>query len=137
MTIHAATQEGNFEKVNELICNDNTLVNSKNKNGNTPLHIAALKGDINTIQLLCQHEANTNATNKNGNSPLHLAIQNLKIAAITMLVYTCGADIYQTDANGQTPLYKATLSGNSKCIASLIDDKTSIDAQDNAGRTPN
>jgi ankyrin repeat protein len=104
-TIHQAVQEGNFEKVNELICNDKSLVNSTSKNGNTPLHIAALKGNTDTIQLLCQHKANTNAINKKGDSPLHMAIQNSKTDAITMLVHSCGADINQIDADGQTPIH--------------------------------
>ena len=48
-------------------------VNLANKDGNTPIHFAILKGDADIVSLLLANGAEVNATNKIGTTPLALA----------------------------------------------------------------
>lgn len=62
-------------------------VNCRDENGNTPLHIAALKGDTEVIQLLLTHpDVGSKEVNSWGLSPMHLALINCRSAAVQHLV---------------------------------------------------
>ena len=43
--------------------------------GNTPLHIAAMQGNLNAVTLLVNHNAQTNAVNEDIKTPVHLAAE--------------------------------------------------------------
>ena len=50
--------------------------NAQNREGDTPLHIAAKYGQVHTIvQLLSCREYDPNAQNKKGDTPLHITIK--------------------------------------------------------------
>ena len=50
------------------------LVSSKNRDGETPLHLAAENGDKKMVELLLANQADVNATDGTGDTPLHLAV---------------------------------------------------------------
>ena len=50
--IHDAARKGDLKKVQALIQADPTLVNSKDSMGDTPLHLAALHGELAVAQAL-------------------------------------------------------------------------------------
>jgi ankyrin repeat protein len=50
--------------------------NAKNANGETPLHIAADHGHVETVTALVMHGADKEATDANGDTPLHYAASN-------------------------------------------------------------
>lgn len=60
------------EKLLDIIPNTNVnkVVNNKNDDGDTPLHLAARKGKFNTVKILVQSGADINACNKKDNTPL-------------------------------------------------------------------
>ena len=72
--IHDATKKGDFEKLKILIKKDKTLVNSKDKNGKTPLHFAAQTNNKKFIEYLFKNGADINVQNVNGATPLHYAV---------------------------------------------------------------
>ncbi|KAL9641803.1 hypothetical protein ABK040_011789 [Willaertia magna] len=51
-----------------------SLIDVKDRDGNTPLHLACMKGNLFTIQLLVSLGANLNLTNNDNYTPLDLAI---------------------------------------------------------------
>jgi ankyrin repeat protein len=63
----------------------------KDRDGNTPLHDAALMGDSTAVLFLIDKNAKVNATNNNGETPLVLAVHRKDIALVRQLV-EAGAD---------------------------------------------
>jgi len=63
----------------------------KDRNGNTPLHDAALVGDPTSLTYLLGMKARVNATNNNGETPLILAVHRRDIDAVHLLI-DAGAD---------------------------------------------
>src|ERR1035437_7312102 len=64
--IHDAAKAGDLEKVAVLLKNNPDLVFSKDTNGATPLHLAALFGHKYVVELLLAFKAEVNATNNAG-----------------------------------------------------------------------
>jgi ankyrin repeat protein len=52
---------------------DPSQINDEERNGNTPLHMAAEKGNRNTVISLIGLGVDMEARNQEGNTPLHLA----------------------------------------------------------------
>ncbi|MEQ2159765.1 hypothetical protein GOODEAATRI_026611, partial [Goodea atripinnis] len=68
-------------------------VNSCNKDGFTPLHVAALHGHSSLAALLIRHGANVNVRTSQNATPLHLASQNSHLQVgregAGRVLYTC------------------------------------------------
>jgi hypothetical protein len=71
--IHVAAAAGDLNKVRALIEADPTLLESKDDNGNTPLHIACVTRQITVANFLIDKGANVNARNNYEFTPLQLA----------------------------------------------------------------
>ena len=50
-------------------------INVKNSSGRTPLHLAALKGNITIVEYLLTKGAEINVKDNRGYTPLHWAVQ--------------------------------------------------------------
>lgn len=110
--LHYASNEGDYNKVKSLI-HGGFEVNSKDKNGWTPLHFAAQAQSSQVILLLIDSGADINACDSNGNTPLSNAVFNYTTdgSAIEVLKKH-GANPYQENAYGQTPIGLARLISN-------------------------
>jgi ankyrin repeat protein len=64
--IHDAARKGDVKKVKALLQADPTLVSSKDNEGNTPLHLAALHGETAVAAALIDAGADVNAKNNYG-----------------------------------------------------------------------
>jgi ankyrin repeat protein len=77
--IHLAASLGHSNAV-EVLIQTHADVNVVNKDGNTPLHLAAIRADDDgadvTAELLEADDINVNAKNKAGNTALHIAAEN-------------------------------------------------------------
>ena len=120
--IHDATRKGDEAKVIALLKENPNLVSSRDKLGNTPLHIAALHDQPAIAALLIANGADVNAQNdppgvdlsrltsinKNahGDTPLTLAILSYHHKEMIELLLTHGADPNVSDPHG-TPLQLA------------------------------
>ena len=67
--IHEAAEAGNIEAAKQAIA-AGTDVNTKNRNGVTPLHYAAWDAHKEIAELLITNGAEVNAKDKNGRTPL-------------------------------------------------------------------
>src|ERR1700678_1214299 len=61
--IHDAARKGDVKKVQALLQSDPKLLNDKDNLGDTPLHVAALHGQLNVVQALVAAGADVNAKN--------------------------------------------------------------------------
>ncbi|XP_044742473.1 ankyrin-3-like [Chrysoperla carnea] len=106
----------------KLLLTSGSKVNSKNSYqnpSNTPLHLAAINGDIEIIKMLLNRGADINAKNFNGKTPLHDAIENNKVE-ITELLLKHGADVNASHSNAQSPLQAAMQKGNLQIVEMLL-----------------
>jgi hypothetical protein len=80
--INKVFEKGDYLKVKELINKSPSEINNTDKNGNTPLHIAATNGYYEICELLIEKEADIEAVNSFDFTPLCNAInyKNVEIA---------------------------------------------------------
>ncbi len=69
--------------------------------GNTPLHVAAICGDNEAVEVLIQMGALINAVGDQGYTPLHEAAEQGNSETVALLL-SLGADPTMTTSNGQT-----------------------------------
>ncbi|HEY5043797.1 MAG TPA: ankyrin repeat domain-containing protein [Verrucomicrobiae bacterium] len=133
--IHYAARHGEIRKIKMLLWVNPDLVNSKDTNGMTPLHIAANLGWQEEVVLLLDKKADVNAKSNNGGTPLLFAsYANRQDEAEWLLAHK--ADINAKNDKGETPLQKAAALDNKDMVEMLLANKADANAKDNDGMTP-
>ncbi len=136
VAITNAVMNGEEEKVVELINEDQDLVHSYSEDGWTPLHLAAYFGYREIANFLLNEGAHLHvkAKNQNENTPLQAAIANKKIELATFLIEQ-GADVNAVQSGGWTGLHEATLLGDKKIVALLIENGADKSIKKDDGKT--
>jgi len=117
-SICEAAEEGDINKV-ELILQENpTLLNSKDESGAMPLHVAAAKGHRNVAELFIAKGAKINAKDHEGQTPLHHAALNNHMDIAELLISE-NAKLNVKNITGLTPLALARGSKHGKMIELL------------------
>ena len=102
--LHRAAERGFVEFIDLLIANG-AEVNTKNSNGETPLHRAAVHAPFlsgaETIKCLIKNGADVNAKNNNSDTALHILAKNGKWGYSSVLI-AAGADVNATNNNNRT-----------------------------------
>jgi ankyrin repeat protein len=91
-------------------------VDVRNRVGETPLMMAALKAEVDAASALVAHGA---AVQKDGWAPLHYAATGGS-AAIIKLLLAKGAVLEARSPNGSTPLMMAARYGNEEAVDALL-----------------
>ncbi|XP_029951992.1 ankyrin repeat domain-containing protein 27-like [Salarias fasciatus] len=101
--------------------NDPSVVTplSRDDRGYTPLHVAAVCGQAQLIDLLIQKGASVNATDYHALTPLHLACQR-GYQGVTLLLLHYKANTDAQDNNGNTALHLACMYGHEDCVKALV-----------------
>ncbi|KAM3870209.1 ankyrin repeat domain-containing protein 27 [Diretmus argenteus] len=101
--------------------NDPSVVTpfSRDDRGYTPLHVAAICGQAQLIDLLVCKGALVNATDYHALTPLHLACQR-GYQGVTLLLLHYKANTDAQDNNGNTPLHLACMYGHEDCVKALV-----------------
>jgi len=101
----------------------------------TPLHYAALNGDLDIVKFLVAKGA-LFTVDLNGESPLHLAALNGHLPVVKFLV-EIGGDINLQSSNGSTPLHLACANQQITVVGYLLSlPKIKRDLKDNMGNNP-
>jgi uncharacterized protein len=93
--LHIVVKRHDINYVNFLLARG-AQTEMKDKEGNTPLILAAQLSDVEAVRLLLRHGAQVNARNSRGETPLILAVQARDLPTIRQLVSN-GADPKLTD----------------------------------------
>ena len=76
--LHLAVLNNSYKMVEYFLQKDKSNIFKKNKNGNTPLHIAVQKGNLDIIKLLMDKGSDIMAKNKNGDSVYDLSSKEIR-----------------------------------------------------------
>ena len=95
--------------------------NTRNRNGQTPLHRAARWSKTsNIVTALIQVGADPNARNDYGSTPLHYAAKFNKIPAIAAALVKAGAKVNARNKNGWTPLHHAARWSKTPAVITML-----------------
>lgn len=136
--IHDAARKGDAKKVKALLQADPKAISAKDKNGDTPLHVAALHGQFEVAQALLDAGADVNAKNNYGPfTPGDLGHQLYSNNHQDPVVLLSAHGVDQRDMkNGYTPLDLAEFSVNhKKMVALLVSKGADVNAQAASGAT--
>lgn len=110
--LHYAANEGDFAKVEALIAAGSS-VTLPDDNGWTPLHFAAQANSLSIAKVLLAAGASVDPPDSHGNTPLGRAVFSSRgDGDLITLLRLHGANPYQMNAHGQSPLGLARLIAN-------------------------
>lgn len=107
-------------KLVEILIKHGAKVGLKNIWGETPLHIAAARGDIQIMKYLLSHKADIDARDNNGESPLRHALMGPDPENAVSFLLNSGAEPNDPDSKGNTTLHCAAATGEEKVALKLL-----------------
>jgi ankyrin repeat protein len=111
-------------------------VNLRNKGGYCPLHVVAIRGERELVDLIISKGAEINS-NKNvgGTTPLDFAVSRGHKDIVALLIAK-GAQLNLKDKRGNTPLLRAMSEGHQDIIKLLLTKGAPVNDKDSMGSTP-
>ncbi len=125
-------QPPQLKEVIELFIDSGVDVNVKDKDGNTALHEAAIKGYLDIVRWLIGNGADVNVENSDGgDTALHLAALHGHTDVVKVLIWN-GADLNDKH-NGYTALHYAASCGYVEIVKDLLENGADLNAKDEDG----
>ena len=96
----------------------------------TALHLAALSGSLQAVQVLLAGGANVASADRIQQQPLHVAARRFdasQAVPIIRALLDAGAPLLAVDQHRWTPAYKAACRGNVEALTALLDAGTPVD----------
>lgn len=135
---HVAASRGSVDGLNTLI-NEGADLTQQDIQGRTPLHIAAMSGNVEIFKLLAEKyvELNVDLNIKDieQKTPAHYAAQYNHVDVMQTLA-SMKADLHAKDINGDTPAHIAANSNNAEVITVLHNANVNLNEKNNKGETP-
>ena len=129
-----AIRDNNKEEALRLIRENPMLVNTTNRDGDTPLHWAAINGDADITKALIDAGANIHTVDGNGDTPIMHAAKHGSPEVAALLIDK-GARFEEKDSDGRTPLILAAIGQRTETMQVLIEKGADVNAVDNNGQT--
>ena len=127
-------------KVAKLPGHESSCHNCHDKEGCTPLHIAAYNGHAEIVKLLLRVDCHPGIENNQGKTPLHLACEQGHLDVVRYLVTENLKDgdkkLNVRDRDGRTALHYTCLNGYLQIVKLLVESHCDSNATDNELRTP-
>lgn len=123
LPIHCAAKAGACDAI-KVLTELGAILEAKEADGYTPLHLAAKHGHLECVIALCDRNVNINPTNElpgstdKGRTPLHLAILAQRIPVALELLRR-GADFLAKDSHDQTPFFWASKMGLTEIVTEI------------------
>ena len=138
----SATGKNNYEICKLLLEHGaNSHINFQNREGSTPVYLAALYGHNQLVEMYIAYGANINTPDKLGMQPIHAAAiyNNLGLLGnfeTFNILISNGANINSKDYYGLTPLHYAVKSNKKDLCEYLVLNGADINIEDNKGMKP-
>uniref|UniRef100_UPI00398F130E BRCA1-associated RING domain protein 1 isoform X2 n=1 Tax=Pristiophorus japonicus TaxID=55135 RepID=UPI00398F130E len=107
----------------------------RNHKGETPLHIASIKGDIAAVEQLLENGANPNIKDNAGWAPLHEACNHGHVEVVELLLQF-GALLNTPGYQNDSPLHDAVMNGHMEVVKLLVLHRVSQDVINIFGLRP-
>ncbi len=125
-----AAIEGDAKKVKALI-DEGLKVNASNEGSNvSSMTFAALKGNVEVMDILIQNGGNVNLVEKDGITPIETAIAEGQVDVVKLLVEN-GADIHRKNKFGISPIQMMVSSSYDDIKKLVSDNKEVVTDQEN------
>lgn len=115
--------------------NKKVMVNKKDKNGITALHVAAFLNRTEVVLKLIHNDANVKAKANNNGTPLDFAASNDAYLVVEQLLMS-GANVNRKGWKSRTPLHIAASCGAQRAAQILVNWGADKNARDELGLTP-
>ncbi|OBZ86897.1 Ankyrin repeat protein nuc-2 [Choanephora cucurbitarum] len=99
------------------------------------LHVAAMNGRMDVMDICTQHGANVELTDAYGRTALHYATMNGFSDCVSFLL-TCQVDIERRDHDGFSPLIYAIMNGHTNCVDILLQANANIEPRHEGDHIP-
>ncbi|XP_046558381.1 putative ankyrin repeat protein RF_0381 [Haliotis rubra] len=109
--IHTNCRQGSIEGVRYLLSEGLADVNTRGKNGRTPVMVAACDGNRSLCQLLVRKGADLLHVDDDGNNVLHAACLGGDFEMVRYVLKIAIVDINSSGMNGRTPVMLAARKG--------------------------
>jgi general secretion pathway protein A len=133
-TLFDAVARGDIQRA-RLLLTAGVMPDAKDKDGWTPLMLAARDNQADAVALLLEHGAHVNATNKTDGTALIAAAMNDHVA-VTALLLDKGARVNAKAAQGWTALTYAAWKGHRDVVDLLLHRGADAQVKDKDGWTP-
>ncbi|MBN3324981.1 ANR12 protein, partial [Atractosteus spatula] len=110
-------------------------VNKRNERGETPLHMAAIRGDVKHVKELISLGADVNVKDFAGWTPLHEAC-NMGYYDVAKVLIAAGAEVNTQGLDDDTPLHDASSSGHKDIVKLLLRHGGNAFQANNRGERP-
>lgn len=115
----AVIREGPYPEIIKVLLENGADPDALDKNGFTPLLLAASVGFASAVELLVDNEADLDVRTPDGNDPLHLGALDGANDVIDILL-NAGMDVDEKNATGNTPLNIAASRSHPDAVALLL-----------------
>ena len=129
-----AVNEGHKEVV-KILLNGGADCNKPDKDGCTPLHLAARYGNGDVVRIILDSGAEPNGDDRYRCTPLHIAAE-CGFEGVANMLLDAQAEIEKTCSFGQTPLHIAVLRNQHNMVKLLLDNGASLTMRDAHGMAP-
>jgi len=130
LMIAASVKDG--EALVDLLLSKGADPNEKNNNGQTALHFASSKSNLDTIKKLLAHKASARVKDKRGQLALHRAAAVGNVPIVKLLLDS-RSPLNATDIDGFTALHHAIAEGHGDAALLLLKAGAEADKQDASG----
>ncbi|KAK6174987.1 hypothetical protein SNE40_013533 [Patella caerulea] len=119
---HACNSIYDNVEIIQFLVDKGAKVNSKNRDGRTPLHLATARGKEATIACLIQLGANAKSVDKYNRLPIHEAVSrnvgrlDINTPGIIRQLVEAGSPVNSADSNGRTPLSDVNKRFEPRCV---------------------
>ena len=133
-----AALAGRHFELAEVLHRSGSSVKPRGRGDDTPLHCAALNGDLEMVQILLEYGVDVDCQNMSGYTPLNSValLGSPNAARVIRLLLQRGADPNTCTYDGSTPLHFASAFERIEIARVLIEHGVNVEAKNDSGMTP-